>query len=83
MKIANFNQTPLDRIKKMNDYLKENHGVKVTGFHTKNKLETVREKAEMHVVRLRNTNKKFNIDDYGERIIKSYSESYKNYILRK
>jgi|TARA_Y100000287_G_scaffold106969_1_gene85755 hypothetical protein len=62
MKIANFNQTPLDRIKKMNDYLKENHGVKVTGFHTKNKLETVREKAEMHVVRLRNTNKKFNID---------------------
>ena len=62
MKIANFNQTPLDRIKKMNNYLKENHGVKVTGFHTKNKLETVREKAEMHVVRLRNTNKKFNID---------------------
>lgn len=62
MKIANFNQTPLDRIKKMNDYLKENHGVKVTGFHTRNKLETVREKAEMHVVRLRNTNKKFNID---------------------
>ena len=46
----------------MNDYLKENHGVKVTGFHTKNKLEAVREKAEMHVVRLRNTNKKFNID---------------------
>ena len=67
MKIANFNQTPLDRIKKMNDYLKENHGVKVTGFHTKNKLETVREKAEMHVVRLRNTNKKFNIDpEYAE-----------------
>ena len=62
MKIANFNQTPLDRIKAMNDYLKENHGVKVSGFHTKNKLETVREKAEMHVVRLRNTNKKFNID---------------------
>ena len=62
MKIANFNQTPLDRIKAMNDYLKENHGVKVSGFHTKNKLETVREKAEMHVVRLRNTNKKFNLD---------------------
>ena len=50
MKIANFNQTPLDRIKAMNNYLKENHGVKVSGFHTKNKLETVREKAEMHVV---------------------------------
>jgi len=62
MKIANFNQTPLDRIKAMNNYLKENHGVKVTGFHTRNKLEKVREKAEMHVVRLRNTNKKFNID---------------------
>ena len=62
MKIANFNQTPLDRIKAMNNYLKENHGVKVSGFHTKNKLETVREKAEMHVVRLRNTNKKFNLD---------------------
>ena len=62
MKIANFNQTPLDRIKAMNYYLKENHGVKVSGFHTKNKLETVREKAEMHVVRLRNTNKKFNLD---------------------
>ena len=41
MKIANFNQTFLDRIKKMNDYPKENHGVKVTGFHTKNKLEAV------------------------------------------
>ena len=40
MKIANFNQTPLDRIKAMNNYLKENHGVKVSGFHTKNKLET-------------------------------------------
>jgi hypothetical protein len=52
----------LDRIKAMNNYLKENHGVKVSGFHTKNKLETVREKAEMHVVRLRNTNKKFNLD---------------------
>ena len=62
MKIANFNQTPLDKIREMNKYLKENHGVKVTGFHTKNKLETVREKAEMHVVRLRNTNKKFNLD---------------------
>ena len=62
MKIANFNQTPFDRIKAMNNYLKENHGVKVSGFHTKNKLETVREKAEMHVVRLRNTNKKFNLD---------------------
>jgi hypothetical protein len=62
MKIANFNQTPLDKIKEMNKYLKENHGVKVTGFHTRNKLEAVREKAEMHVVRLRNTNKKFNLD---------------------
>jgi len=62
MKIANFNQTPLDKIREMNKYLKENHGVKVTGFHTRNKLEAVREKAEMHVVRLRNTNKKFNLD---------------------
>lgn len=38
---------------------------------------------EMSISALNKVNKKFNIDDYGERIIKSYSESYKNYILRK
>ena len=62
MKITNFNQSPLDRIKQINSYLKENHGVKVAGFHSKSKLETVKEKAEGNIVRLRNTNKKFNLD---------------------
>ncbi len=67
MKITNFNQTPQDTIKQINKYLKENHGVKVTGFHSKAKLETVKEKAESHIVRLRNTNKKFNLDpDYAK-----------------
>ena len=62
MKITNFNQRPLDRIRQINSYLKENHGVKVAGFHSKSKLETVKEKAEGNIVRLRNTNKKFNLD---------------------
>lgn len=62
MKITNFNQTPQDKIRQINSYLKENHGVQVTGFHTKAKLETVKEKAESQVVRLRNTNRKFNLD---------------------
>lgn len=67
MKITNFNQTPQDKIKQINSYLKENHGVQVSGFHTKAKLETVKEKAESQVVRLRNTNKKFNLDpDYAK-----------------
>ena len=67
MKITNFNQTPQERIKQINSYLKENHGVKVTGFHSKQKLETVKEKAESHIIRLRNTNKKFNLDpDYAK-----------------
>lgn len=62
MKITNFNRTPQDKIRQINSYLKENHGVQVTGFHTKAKLETVKEKAESQVVRLRNTNRKFNLD---------------------
>ncbi len=67
MKITNFNKSPQDTIREINTYLKENHGVKVTGFHSKSKLETVKEKAESHIVRLRNTNKKFNLDpDYAK-----------------
>ena len=60
MKITNFNQKPQSKIDKINNYLKENHGVKVSGFHTKSKLESVREQAEMKVIQLRNSNKKFN-----------------------
>ena len=62
MKIANFNQNPQSKIGKINEYLKENHGIKVTGFHTKAKLENVREQAEQKVITLRNSNKKFNLD---------------------
>lgn len=62
MKIANFNQKPQSKIEKINEYLKENHGIKVTGFHTKAKLENVREQAEQKVITLRNSNKKFNLD---------------------
>lgn len=67
MKITNFNQKPQSKIAKINNYLKENHGVKVSGFHTKSKLESVREQAEMKVIQLRNSNKKFNLDpDYAK-----------------
>jgi hypothetical protein len=62
MKIANFKKSGIVRVRQLNSYLKENHGVKVSGFHTKSKLENVREQANNHVVRLRNTNKKFQLD---------------------
>ena len=62
MRITNFNQKPSDRIKKINSYLKENHGVQVTGFHSRAKLQTVKEKAESTLIKLRNTNRKFNLD---------------------
>ena len=54
MKINNFNKTGSDKVKELNSYLKENHGVKVSGFHPKAKLEKVREQAEAHVITLRN-----------------------------
>ena len=62
MKINNFNKTGFEKVKELNAYLKENHGVKVSGFHPKAKLEQVREQAQQHVITLRNTNKKFNLD---------------------
>jgi hypothetical protein len=61
MKITNFNQSPATKIAKINKYLKEAHGVKVGGFHTKSELQSVREQAEMQVITLRNSNKKFNL----------------------
>ena len=67
MKITNFNQSPATKIAKINKYLQEAHGVKVGGFHTKDELQSVREQAEMQVITLRNTNKKFNLDpDYAK-----------------
>ena len=62
MKINNFNKSGLDKVKELNSYLKENHGVKVSGFLTKSRLEQVREQAQAHVITLRNSNKKFNLD---------------------
>lgn len=62
MKITNFNQTPKKRINQINSYLKEAHGVQVKGLHSKTKLETIKEKAEQTLIRLRNTNRKFNLD---------------------
>ena len=62
MKITNFNQTPQKRIREINSYLKEAHGVQVKGLHSKGKLESIKEKAEQTLVRLRNTNRKFNLD---------------------
>ena len=62
MKINNFNKTGIQKINELNAYLKENHGVKVTGFHPKARLEKVREQADMHVITLRNSNKQFNLD---------------------
>ena len=43
MRITNFKQTGSAKFKELNSYLKENHGVKVTGFHSKSKLENVKE----------------------------------------
>ena len=42
MRITNFKQTGSAKFKELNSYLKENHGVKVTGFHSKSKLENVK-----------------------------------------
>ena len=62
MKINNFNKTGIQTVNELNSYLKENHGVKVSGFHPKARLEKVREQAEQHVITLRNSKKQFNLD---------------------
>jgi|TARA_A100001011_G_scaffold226842_2_gene234905 hypothetical protein len=62
MKINNFNKTGIQKINELNSYLKENHGVKVSGFHPKARLEKVREQAQAHVITLRNSKKQFNLD---------------------
>ena len=62
MRINNFNKTGFQKVKDLNAYLTENHGVKVNGFHPKARLEKVREQAEQHIITLRNTNKQFNLD---------------------
>ena len=62
MRINNFNKTGFQKVKDLNAYLTENHGVKVNGFHPKARLEKVREQAVQHVITLRNSNKQFNLD---------------------
>ena len=63
MFLNQFNPTPTTRVAKLNNLLIEQFGIKVTpGKTAKVKLEKLRENADMQIVRLRNSNKKFQLE---------------------
>lgn len=63
MFLNQFNPTPTTRVAKLNNLLVEQFGIKVTpGKTAKAKLEKLRENADMQIVRLRNSNKKFQLE---------------------
>jgi len=63
MFLNQFNPTPTTRVAKLNNLLIEQFGIKVTpGKTAKAKLEKLRENADMQIVRLRNSNKKFQLE---------------------
>jgi hypothetical protein len=68
MNLREFNQTPSQRINKINQMLNEQYGVSVkTKILSKKKLQRIAENANMQVIRLRNTNKQFHLDpDYAK-----------------
>jgi hypothetical protein len=63
MFLNQFNPTPTTRVAKLNNLLIEQFGIKVTpGKTARAKLEKLRENADMQIVRLRNSNKKFQLE---------------------
>ena len=68
MFLKEFNQTPTTKVAKLNKILQEQFGISVkTNFPSKQKLEKVLEHANMALVKLRGTNKKFQLEpDYAK-----------------
>jgi len=68
MFLNEFNTTPTTKVAKINKVLQEQFGIIVkTNFPSKKKLEKVLENTNMALVKLRGTNKKFQLDpDYAK-----------------
>jgi hypothetical protein len=68
MFLKEFNTTPATKVAKINKVLQEQFGITVkTNFPSRKKLEKVLENTNMALVKLRGTNKKFQLDpDYAK-----------------
>ncbi len=68
MFLKEFNTTPSTKVAKINKVLQEQFGITVkTNFPSKQKLEKVLENTNMALVKLRGTNKKFQLEpDYAK-----------------
>lgn len=68
MFLKEFNQKPTTKVAKINRVLQEQFGISIkTNFPSKKKLEKVLENTNMALIKLRGTNKKFQLDpDYAK-----------------
>lgn len=68
MFLTEFNQKPATKVAKINKVLQEQFGITIkTNFPSKKKLEKVLENTNMALIKLRGTNKKFQLDpDYAK-----------------
>jgi len=68
MFLTEFNQKPATKVAKINKVLQEQFGITIkTNFPSKQKLEKVLENTNMALIKLRGTNKKFQLDpDYAK-----------------
>lgn len=68
MFLNEFNQTPTTKVAKINKVLQEQFGITVkTNFPSKQKLKKVLENTNMALIKLRGTNRKFQLDpDYAK-----------------
>lgn len=62
MYLRDFNKTPSKRMAKLNNLLQEQFNMKLGGFPPRKKLAKLQEVAEDNLVRLRGSNKKFQLD---------------------
>jgi hypothetical protein len=63
MILTQLNPTSFKKVEKLNKLLSEQFGIKVTpGKASKKKLEKIRENADMAIVNLRNSNRKFQLE---------------------
>lgn len=62
MYLRDFNKTPGKRMAKLNSLLKEQFNMKLGGFPPRKKLAKLREVAEENLVKIRGSNKKFQLD---------------------
>jgi hypothetical protein len=63
MFLKEFNQTPTTKLSKLNSMLKEHFGINIkSGFPSRKKLDRLLENANMTILRLRDSNKKFQLE---------------------